>query len=156
LLAHVAAQCSLALHNARLYELAITDELTQVYQRRYYDMVLRDLVEKKEAFGLILIDLNEFKLINDTLGHAVGDQVLKAVGREMKRCLRASDLPARIGGDEFAVILPGETTDHIERVVEKLRAAFARNRDRRPGPPAAPGLGQFRVRVFPGGGFGGP
>lgn len=125
LLAHVAAQCSLALHNARLYELAITDELTQVYQRRYYDMVLRDLVEKKEAFGLILIDLNEFKLINDTLGHAVGDRVLKAVGREMKRCLRASDLPARIGGDEFAVILPGETTDHIERVVEKLRAAFA-------------------------------
>lgn len=124
LLAHVAAQCSLALHNARLYEMAITDELTQVYQRRYYEMVLGDLVAKKEPFGLILIDLNEFKKINDTLGHAVGDRVLKAVGREMKRCLRASDLPARIGGDEFAVILPGETTDNIARVVEKLRAAF--------------------------------
>ena len=115
----------MALHNARLYELAITDELTGVYQRRYYEMVLKELAAKKEGFGLILIDLNDFKLSNDRLGHAVGDRVLKEVGRTMRKTLRVSDLPVRTGGDEFAVVLPGESADQIERVVEKLREAIA-------------------------------
>jgi diguanylate cyclase (GGDEF)-like protein len=125
LLAHLATQCSLALHNARLYEMAITDEMTQVYQRRYYEMVTKNLVDRRTRFALILMDMNDFKAINDSLGHGVGDAVLKAVGRALRQTLRVSDIAARIGGDEFAVVLTGESEEATRQVMEKLREAVA-------------------------------
>ena len=136
LLAHLATQCSLALHNARLYEMAITDEMTQVYQRRYYEMVTKNLVDRRTRFSLILMDMNDFKIINDSRGHGVGDEVLKAVGRSLRQTLRVSDIAARIGGDEFAVVLTGETEEGTRQVVEKLREAVASIRvDVPEGPP---------------------
>lgn len=136
LLVHLATQCSLALHNARLYEMAITDEMTQVYQRRYYEMVTKNLVDRRARFSLILMDMNEFKTINDTRGHGVGDQVLKAVGQAMRQTLRVSDIAARIGGDEFAVVLTGESEEGTRQVMEKLREAVGAIRVETPG--AAP------------------
>jgi diguanylate cyclase (GGDEF)-like protein len=136
LLAHLATQCSLALHNARLYEMAITDEMTQVYQRRYYEMVTKNLVDRRTRFSLILMDMNDFKTINDSLGHGVGDAVLKGVGRALRQTLRVSDIAARIGGDEFAVVLTGETEEATRQVMEKLREAVAAVRvDVPDGPP---------------------
>lgn len=133
LLAHLATQCSLALHNARLYEMAITDEMTQVYQRRYYEMVTKNLVDRRTRFSLILMDMNDFKIINDSRGHGVGDEVLRAVGRSLRQTLRVSDIAARIGGDEFAVVLTGETEDGTRQVMEKLREAVAAIRVETPG-----------------------
>lgn len=119
------SHCSLSLQNAKLFELAVTDELTQVYQRRHYETMLKDLSNKKEDFAVVLIDLNDFKPINDTLGHHMGDIALQHVGKTLQQNLRMSDLPARIGGDEFAVVLPGSNEEQTKKVVDKLRAAVS-------------------------------
>jgi len=97
--------------NARvrtLESLAKTDELTGLLNRRgFYDTVRRELQQSarhKETGVLAYIDLDEFKPINDTLGHAAGDEVLRAVGRQLGTNIRATDFAARLGGDEFAVL----------------------------------------------------
>ncbi len=97
--------------NARvrtLESLAKTDELTGLLNRRgFYDTVRRELqtsARHKETGVLAYIDLDEFKPINDKLGHAAGDEVLRAVGRQLGTNIRATDFAARLGGDEFAVL----------------------------------------------------
>ncbi len=97
--------------NARvrtLESLAKTDELTGLLNRRgFYDAVRRELrtsARHNETGVLAYIDLDEFKPINDTLGHAAGDEVLRAVGRQLGTNIRSTDFAARLGGDEFAVL----------------------------------------------------
>ncbi len=97
--------------NARvrtLESLAKTDELTGLLNRRgFYDIVRRELqtsARHKETGVLAYIDLDEFKPINDKYGHAAGDEVLRAVGRQLGTNIRATDYAARLGGDEFAVL----------------------------------------------------
>lgn len=100
---------SLRLDGARLAaeEEAMTDPLTGLRNRRAADLVLERLCAARTAFGLLHIDLDYFKAVNDTLGHAAGDFVLETVGSILREQLRAEDCAARIGGDEFVVILSG-------------------------------------------------
>lgn len=95
--------------NAELLNLAITDPLTGLMNRRKFGQVLENEVSRARRYGplsLLLIDLNLFKLVNDRFGHPAGDEVLKGVAGLLKSCCRETDACARIGGDEFAVILP--------------------------------------------------
>jgi two-component system cell cycle response regulator len=93
-----------------LQEQAVRDGLTGLYNRRYFDETLADHVQTARRYGrelsLVLLDLDRFKRVNDTLGHAAGDAVLKAFADGLRVHARQADILCRIGGDEFAVILP--------------------------------------------------
>ncbi len=88
---------------------AMTDPLTGLRNRRAADVFLERLCTAGAPFGLLHLDLDYFKAVNDTLGHAAGDQVLEHVGRILRDQIRAEDCAARIGGDEFVVIISGRT-----------------------------------------------
>jgi diguanylate cyclase (GGDEF)-like protein len=112
------AEQRIATLNARvrtLESLAKTDELSGLLNRRgFYDAVRRELqtsARHNETGVLAYIDLDDFKPINDTLGHAAGDEVLRVVGRQLGTNIRATDFAARLGGDEFAVLFV--RADHI-------------------------------------------
>ncbi len=98
-----------------LESLAKTDELSKLLNRRgFYDVVRRELssaIRYEETGVLAYIDLDDFKQINDSLGHAAGDEVLCAVGRQLGTNIRATDFAARLGGDEFAILFV--RADHI-------------------------------------------
>lgn len=128
-----ASHASLALTNARLISrmrgLAQTDGLTGVANRRTFDETLAQELLVSTAqhrpISLVLVDLDHFKRLNDTLGHQAGDKVLKAVATTLARACRPSDLVARYGGEEFVVILPGASGEAAARVAERLRAGVA-------------------------------
>ncbi len=108
---------------------ARTDGLTGLYNRRCLDeqsvIMLRRSVDGRRALMLILIDIDRFKLINDRCGHPVGDEVLKSVARLLHGAVRQTDLPCRIGGDEFAVLAldleEGSARSLTTRLVEAVR-----------------------------------
>lgn len=106
-------------------EQALTDTLTGLRNRRALDMTLGDLTRHGQAFGLMHIDLDFFKQVNDSLGHAAGDHVLRAVALTLISETRASDTVARVGGDEFVVVLPGLSDTALlgqiaRRIIEHL------------------------------------
>lgn len=106
-------------------EQALTDTLTGLRNRRALDMTLGDLTRHGQAFGLMHIDLDFFKQVNDSLGHAAGDHVLRAVAHTLISETRASDTVARVGGDEFVVVLPGLSDTALlgqiaRRIIEHL------------------------------------
>lgn len=129
----LAAQAAVALENARLHHVlarqAVTDELTQLANRRRFDEELAHEVNRVLRFGgplsLVVADLDDFKQINDTYGHQVGDKALRAFAETLRRGIRAVDIAARRGGEEFAVILPGTALPEARAVAERLRRAFA-------------------------------
>lgn len=106
-------------------ELAMTDALTQLYNRRAFEFELRREISLGQRFGtplsLIAIDIDHFKLINDKLGHPAGDQFLSVLAGALRNSSRTGDLPARIGGDEFMLLLPRTNRPNAVRVAEKLR-----------------------------------
>ena len=109
--------------------LAHYDALTGLPNRRLFhdriQMAITLARREKSRLVLMLVDLDRFKPVNDELGHAAGDALLKDVARRMQLCLRESDTLARIGGDEFVVLLPGVLRDHDALLVaEKIRAAL--------------------------------
>jgi diguanylate cyclase (GGDEF)-like protein len=119
---------SLRLEGARMAaeEEAMTDPLTGLRNRRAVDLVLDRLCSARAGFGLMHMDLDFFKAVNDTLGHAAGDYVLESVGRILREQLRAEDCAARIGGDEFVMIVAGRTDPRMlqgiaERIIARIR-----------------------------------
>lgn len=120
---------AIAFENARLYTIAITDELTGLYTVRHFRSCLdrqRDLFERHgEKFALLLIDIDNFKAVNDTYGHPVGDTVLKSISWNIAEAVRQSDLAFRYGGEEFAVLLPKTGKSGAEHVAERIRMMVA-------------------------------
>jgi diguanylate cyclase (GGDEF)-like protein len=108
-----------------LVRLAATDSLTGLPNRRYFSEVGNREVERIHRFGgraaAIMIDFDHFKAINDTYGHAAGDEVLRRLGRVLLDNSREVDLVGRLGGEEFAVVLPGADLEATACVAEKLR-----------------------------------
>ena len=113
--------------NTKLQQQVVTDHVTGLYNRRGFEEALAGLA-RDEDVSVLLIDLDDFKSVNDRLGHAAGDQVLLEVGRRLRRVVRSHDMVARLGGDEFGILLNGADCTraaHIaERIVRKLGAAF--------------------------------
>jgi diguanylate cyclase (GGDEF)-like protein len=118
-----------AAQKAVLAEVAISDPLTGLHNRRAFQARLAEEVERADRsgvpFALLLLDLDRFKALNDTFGHPAGDAVLCAVAEVLRRELRVVDLPARVGGEEFAVLLPQTAGQGALDTAERLRAAIA-------------------------------
>lgn len=115
----------LEIEAAALRTEVLTDPLTGLLNRRAYDQNLEHHLNQwarhKRSFVLILADVDHFKLVNDRFGHLVGDEVLKAVCNRIRSALRRSDLAFRVGGEEFAILLPETTLKSGSEVAEKLR-----------------------------------
>ena len=114
-----------------LRELADKDPLTGLANRRRLDTELRDALDVVRRHGtraaLVLLDLDGFKYVNDTLGHSAGDQLIVRCGQVLRSRLRSTDVLARLGGDEFAVILPGVTAEQAEAIADELVDAVRRD-----------------------------
>jgi two-component system, cell cycle response regulator len=108
---------------------AQTDPLTGIYNRRYADMHLEAMVERCQRRGsnltVMLLDLDRFKLVNDEHGHAAGDMVLSEFTRRLQLNVRSIDLVARVGGEEFMVVLPDTDPGEATEIAERIRAATA-------------------------------
>lgn len=115
--------------NRQLSEMATTDALTGLNNRRMFDHSLQlelAIVERRETpLSLLVLDVDHFKRINDTHGHEVGDTVLVAIAQVLSGCARVIDIVARVGGEEFAVILPNTDTPGALEVAERMRTAVA-------------------------------
>jgi diguanylate cyclase (GGDEF)-like protein len=114
--------------NRILEELATHDELTKIYNRRYFDEKLREYSLLTERFGqtlsCIMVDLDLFKKLNDTYGHQAGDLVLYNVAQHLRNTLRRTDVCARYGGEEFVILLPDTSLKNTLKIAEKLRGVM--------------------------------
>jgi len=109
-------------------ELSIIDDLTQLYNSRYFHQQLRMEIDRVNRYGqpltLLLLDLDDFKAFNDTYGHVEGDQVLFRLGQVIKRWLRQTDSAYRYGGEEFTILLPMTTDADGTVTAERVRTEF--------------------------------
>jgi len=114
---------------ALLRRLATVDELTAIPNRRHFlDLAEREVARARRhgrALGMIVFDLDRFKDVNDSYGHHAGDAVLRAVAKAVEAQVRSSDMVGRIGGEEFAVVLPESSMDDVAYVAERVRTAIA-------------------------------
>jgi diguanylate cyclase (GGDEF)-like protein len=125
----LASQATIALENARLHHVvrrqAITDELTGLVNRRRFNEVLDDEIERSRRHGttlsVLLADLDDFKRINDRFGHPAGDEALREFANLLRVHLREIDVAGRLGGEEFAVLLPETDLEGALAVAERLR-----------------------------------
>ncbi len=120
---------TLSARSQTLEHAALTDGLTGMQNRRYFDDALKEYLDEfgriDRPVGLMIVDLDHFKLINDTHGHDVGDEVLRAVANCLKDITRYHDVVARLGGEEFAVVAPNMDSDTMVRFAERIRKAIA-------------------------------
>ena len=127
------AQLCLSLRRVALYrrlqELARLDPLTGTQRRWYGESRLEELVEAGSVVAVLFVDIDRFKVVNDTHGHDAGDRVLAAVGRCLVATLRTGDLVTRLGGEEFLAILPDTSLTPAKLVAERLRHAVAQLAD---------------------------
>lgn len=111
---------------------AMTDGLTGIANRKRFDALLREgashAMETGTPLTLLMLDIDHFKQFNDTHGHVVGDQVLRLVGRTLTECLRDTDVPARFGGEEFAVILRETELENAREIAERIRKRLNQKR----------------------------
>jgi diguanylate cyclase (GGDEF)-like protein len=114
-----------AQYHEEIYRLMTVDGLTQVFNRRYFQEALEREIQRSRRYGhrftLVLLDIDHFKQINDRFGHQAGDTVLRKLGALVQNKVRSNDLVARIGGEEFALILPEAHIGGGHSLAEKLR-----------------------------------
>ena len=113
--------------NARLERLAVTDGLTGVFNhRRFQEQLMAEIIRSerhKRPMGVLMVDVDFFKKVNDTMGHPAGDELLRRLAEVLGADLRATDMIARYGGEEFAVLLPETTKSEAMQVAERMRIA---------------------------------
>ena len=129
-----------AAHDQKLKEELYKDPLTGAYNRRYYEEVIRKSIGPA---GIALMDVDDFKICNDTYGHHAGDVALKTVASAIQSCIRSSDLLIRYGGDEFLLVLPGIPSDILQGKLEQICTAAQM--------ASVPGYPHFRVSLSIGG-----
>ena len=135
-----------ALHAAQVYEqAAAVDAVTGLFNRRYFQVRLDEELQRSRRHqlpvGLLLIDLDDFKVVNDSHGHLAGDTVLRDIADILHRCVRVFDVCARFGGEEFVIIMPGGTNDTAYRLAERIRQLVEAYR------PSPAGLTDLQVTV---------
>ncbi|MFL5835722.1 MAG: sensor domain-containing diguanylate cyclase, partial [Solirubrobacteraceae bacterium] len=148
LFAYLAGQAAVSIENVDLHELvqrqAVTDELTGLSNHRRFQAVIVHEVGRAKRFGhdlgLVMLDIDHFKSVNDTYGHQQGDVVLRKVARVLRDSSREIDEPARYGGEELAVVLPQTDLDGAYRFAERVRTALEALRI-----PRLDGVGHLRV-----------
>lgn len=111
----------------KLKFLSLHDTLTGLYNRNYFEEQMRVLEDGRcDPVAMIICDVDGLKMVNDSLGHAEGDRLLKTVATVLTRCFRKSDILARVGGDEFAVLLPETSAEAVGRALGRVRDAISR------------------------------
>lgn len=132
LLATLADQLSIAVENARLYRAAVTDKVSRLFNGTYfYDRLEEELTRSKEhgsSLGILMLDIDGFTGISEREGSAVADYIIKGIGKEIKSEIRPYDIAARVGDDEFAIMLPGVQRDEIHFWESKIQEGVARLR----------------------------
>ncbi len=131
LLSQIAAQAAVTIDRAaerhQLETLAITDGLTRAYNHRFFQMRLEEELRRCKRYhlplSLLIVDADHFKAINDQYGHASGDAVLRDMGALLRQCMRDTEIVARLGGEEFGVLLPQTDDIQAQIAAERLRAA---------------------------------
>ena len=122
----LANQVAIAIENARLYEESIADGLTGLYQRKFFKLRLEEELKRskryKHPLSLAMIDIDNFKRVNDEHGHLMGDEVLKEVALVLKKSTRLEDIVARYGGEEFVIVMPHTPVENMRKTGERLRA----------------------------------
>src|SRR5688500_10370014 len=115
--------------NAQLEQMAATDPLTGLYNRRHFSRVLDQLFAETQRYdkdlACVMIDLDAYKMLNDTMGHQVGDQLLVMAGKVIGAKMRRMDIAARYGGDEFVLLLPHASGEEAAGVATRIRDEFA-------------------------------
>lgn len=121
---------NLRLHNEELQQLSLHDHLTKLANRRYFEQQLHLELDRAYRKGyhstILLLDIDNFKKINDEFGHLAGDKALIEVAAEIKSLVREADLPVRFGGEEFLVLLPETSLEQGESVAKKIREKISK------------------------------
>ncbi|MBU2487441.1 MAG: GGDEF domain-containing protein [Alphaproteobacteria bacterium] len=120
---------SLSVRSLTLEHAAVTDGLTGMYNRRYFDEALAEYLvafgKIKKPIGMVILDLDHFKKVNDTHGHDVGDEVLRQVAECLKVFTRYHDVLSRLGGEEFAILSPNITESQLYSLSDRIRQAVS-------------------------------